>query len=320
MELKNTILCGDVLEKIKEIPDNYVNCVVTSPPYYGLRNYGIDGQIGLEQTPEEYVNKMVEVFREVRRVLASDGVCWLNLGDSYYNYRPGRGQALNKQTFSKTSQDLPQECARRGNKLVGFKEKDLLMIPARCAIALQADGWTLRSDIIWNKPNPMPESVFDRPTKSYEHIFLLTKSPKYFYNGDAIREPAKDWGTRDRSKGKYTSGDVPISGGKHGGLKNANFAERGKNRRDVWTIQTSSYRGAHFATMPATIPEFCIKAGCPDGGIVFDPFSGSGTTAMVAKALGCNYLCIELNPKYIEMAEKRIAEGYKKKVEKTIKK
>ena len=200
----DTILFGDCRETLKEFGGKARTCV-TSPPYYGLRDYGgEESQIGQEQTPEEYIQNLVEVFRSVRDVLTDDGTLWVNIGDSYYNYRPGKGQALPKQTVSKTKQDLPNKCAKRGNKLEGLKEKDLIGIPWMLAFALRADGWYLRQDIIWHKPNPMPESVRDRCTKSHEYIFLLSKNRKYYYNNEAIKEPVKqDWGTRDRTKGKY---------------------------------------------------------------------------------------------------------------------
>ena len=183
----DNILIGDCREKLRELENSSVQMCVTSPPYWGLRDYGHDGQLGLEETPEEYVENLVKVFREVRRVLRDDGTLWLNLGDSYYNYRPVKGQSLTKQTVSKSNQDLPQDCSRRGNKIEGLKEKDLVGIPWRVAFALQADGWYLRQDIIWQKPNPMPESVKDRCTKSHEYIFLMSKSPKYYYDYEALR-------------------------------------------------------------------------------------------------------------------------------------
>ena len=201
--MKDTILFGDARETLSAFIDKARMCV-TSPPYYGLRNYGDEEkQIGQEETPEEYISNLVEVFREVRNVLTDDGTLWVNIGDSYYNYRPGKGQALNKQTVASNDQDLPQKCARRGNKLDGLKEKDLIGIPWMLAFALRADGWYLRQDIIWHKPNPMPESVRDRCTKAHEYMFLLSKNKKYYYDNEAIKEPAKDWGTRDRTKGKY---------------------------------------------------------------------------------------------------------------------
>jgi len=274
---------------------------VTSPPYFGLRDYGHDGQIGLEQTPEEYIAAMVEVFRCVWDVLEDDGTLWLNIGDSYYNYRPGKGQALSKQTVSKTNQDLPETCARRGNKLDGLKEKDLIGIPWMLAFALRADGWYLRQDIIWHKPNPMPESVRDRCTKAHEYVFLLSKSQKYYFDHEAIKVPVKqDWGTRDRSKGKYHNEGTGLQ--PHSGLEKS---YEKANKRSVWTVNTKPYKGAHFAVFPSELITPCVLAGAPRGGIVLDPFMGSGTTAMVAQILGRKYLGCELNPEYKILQDNR---------------
>ena len=234
--MKDLILFGDCRETLKEFDEKARTCV-TSPPYYGLRNYGDEeNQIGLEQTPEEYIQQMVGVMRLVRDCLTDDGTLWLNMGDSYYNYRPGKGQALNKQSVSKSDQDLPATCARRGNKLEGLKEKDLIGIPWMLAFALRADGWYLRQDIIWNKSNPMPESVRDRCTKSHEYVFLLSKNQNYYFDVDDIKEPTR-------------------------------------RKRSVWNVQTKPYKGAHFATFPADLIEPCIKAGSEKGDIVLDPVS-----------------------------------------------
>jgi len=262
------ILQGDVLDKLQEIESDSIQCVVTSPPYWGLRDYGIEGQLGLEATPEEYVEKMVEVFREVKRVLKDDGTVWLNLGDSYYN-------------------------------------KSLSGVPFRVAFALQSDGWYLRQDIIWHKPNPMPESVTDRCTKSHEYIFLLSKSAKYFYDADAIMETTltKDKSNRDRdiTRLNNTPGRTRMNG-----LKTNNYEKR--NKRSVWTITTKPYKEAHFAVFPPKIPELCIKAGSKEGDVVLDPFFGSGTTGWIAQRLGRKWIGIELNPEYIKIAEKRFAQ------------
>jgi|TARA_Y100000287_G_C14207167_1_gene348780 DNA modification methylase len=275
--LKDTILYGDCRETLKEF-DGEARMCVTSPPYYGLRNYGgEEDQIGLEQTPEEYVDSLVKVFREVRNCLTDDGTCWVNLGDSYYNYRPGKGQAIHKQSVSKTNQDLPSTCARRGNKLEGLKEKDLIGIPWMFAFAMRADGWYLRQDIIWNKPNPMPESVRDRCTKSHEYIFLFSKSQNYYFDVDAIKEPTVD--------GK--------------GLK---------RKKTVWEVKTKPYKGAHFAVYPPELIEPCIKSGSEEGDIVLDPFMGSGTTALVAKTLNRHYLGCELHEEYGKLIQKRLSE------------
>ena len=275
---------------------------VTSPPYYGLRDYGgEEKQIGMEQTPEEYIQQLVEVFRLVRDNLTDDGTLWVNIGDSYYNYRSDGNYP--KQTVSKTNQDLPSFSPVRGNKLEGLKSKDLIGIPWMLAFALRADGWYLRQDIIWHKPNPMPESVKDRCTKAHEYIFLLSKNKNYYYNNEAIKEPAKDWGTRDRSNGKYHnpgSGLVP-----HSGLTKS--YER-KNKRSVWSVTKKPYKGAHFATFPPDLIEPCILAGSEPGDIILDPFMGSGTTAMVAKQHGRYYMGCELHEDYGELIKNRVPE------------
>lgn len=305
-EYKNVILTGDALEWLRQLPDNSINTCVTSPPYWGLRDYGVAGQIGLEKTPEEYVDKLVEVFREVKRVLRDDGTLWLNLGDSYYNYRLGKGQTLVKQTVSKTKQDLSDTCPRRGNKLVGLKEKDLVGIPWRVAFALQADGWYLRSDIIWHKPNAMPESVKDRPTKAHEYIFLLAKSEKYYYDYESIKEPAINAG-----KTVKTNGADGMVGGYDGyrtrdGFKRGITVKEKKNKRTVWSITTKPFKETHFAVFPPDLIEPCVLAGCPEGGIVLDPFFGAGTTGLVARRHNRNFIGIELNPQYVEIAKNRI--------------
>ena len=301
--MKDTILYGDCLQTLKQF-DEKARCCITSPPYYGLRDYGgEDCQIGQEESPEEYIQKLVLVFREVRNNLTEDGTLWLNIGDSYYNYRPGKGQALNKQSVSNTKQDLPDKCARRGNKLEGLKEKDLIGIPWMLAFALRADGWYLRQDIIWHKPNPMPESVRDRCTKAHEYIFLFSKNKKYFYDNEAIKEPAKDWGTRDRTKGKYHNEGTGLQ--PHSGLSKSYPT---KNKRSVWSITNKPYRGAHFAVYPPDLIEPCIKAGSEKGDIVLDPFMGSGTTAAVAKSLGRDYIGCELHEDYGNLIRKRVKE------------
>jgi len=300
--MKDTILFGDCRETLKEFDEKARMCV-TSPPYYGLRDYGgEDNQIGQEQSPEEYVNEMVKVFREVKNVLTDDGTCWVNLGDSYYNYRPGRGQGLAKQTVSNTKQDLPDVCPRRGNRIEGLKEKDLIGIPWMFAFAMRADGWYLRQDIIWHKPNPMPESVKDRCTKSHEYIFLFSKDKKYYYDNEAIKEPVKqDWGTRDRTNGKYHNPGTGLQ--PHSGLTKSYTK---KNKRSVWSVNKKPYKGAHFATYPPELIEPCIKAGSEEGDIILDPFMGSGTTAMVAKQLGRYYMGCELHEDYGDLIKKRV--------------
>jgi len=302
--MRDLILFGDCKQNLSTFLPKTARTCVTSPPYYGLRNYGDeDRQIGQENTPEEYIQNLVEVFREVREVLTDDGTLWLNMGDSYYNYRPGKGQALVKQSVSNTKQDLPDKCAKRANKLQGLKEKDLIGIPWMLAFALRADGWYLRQDIIWHKPNPMPESVRDRCTKAHEYIFLLSKNKHYYYDNDAIKEPAKDWGTRDRTKGKYHNKGTGLQ--PHTGLTKSYPT---KNKRSVWSITKRPYKGAHFATYPPELIEPCIKAGSQEGDCVLDPFMGSGTTAAVAKSLGRDYIGCELHEDYGNLIKQRVEE------------
>ena len=268
-KLRDTILFGDCRDTLKEFNEKAQMCV-TSPPYYGLRNYGDEeNQIGLEQSPEEYIEQLVEVFRDVRDCLTDDGTLWLNMGDSYYNYRPGK--AYVKQTVASSRQDLPEYSPKRSNKLEGLKEKDLIGIPWMLAFALRADGWYLRQDIVWHKSNPMPESVRDRCTKAHEYVFLLSKSQNYYFDVDAIKEPTR-------------------------------------RKRSVWNIQNKPYRDAHFAVYPPELIEPCILAGSREGDIVLDPFIGSGTTAMVAKALGRDYMGCELHEDYGNLIQKRIGE------------
>ena len=299
--MKDLVLFGDCRETLPAFIDEARMCV-TSPPYYGLRDYGGEAsQIGMEQTPEEYIQQLVEVFRLVRDNLTDDGTLWVNIGDSYYNYRSDGNYP--KQTVSKTRQDLPTKTPVRGNKLKGLKSKDLIGIPWMLAFALRADGWYLRQDIIWHKPNPMPESVQDRCTKAHEYIFLLSKNKNYYFNNEAIKEPAKDWGTRDRSNGKYHnpgSGLVP-----HSGLTKS--YER-KNKRSVWSVIKKPYKGAHFAVYPPDLIEPCIKAGSEEGDIVLDPFMGSGTTAVVSKSLNRHYIGCELHEDYGRLIQKRLSE------------
>ncbi len=337
--MKNIIEFGDCREIMRKWAKNSVKAqtCVTSPPYYGLRDYGHDGQIGLEETPADYINTMVEVFRCVWDVLENNGTLWLNIGDSYYNYRPGKGQALVKQSVTNNNQDLPQNCARRGNKLEGLKEKDLIGIPWMLAFALRADGWYLRQDIIWHKPNPMPESVQDRCTKAHEYIFLMTKSPKYYYDIESIQEPITDSTAIrllqdiDNQNGSNrvpnkTNGTMKAVGRKpyssemagagsgvagHSGYRKADgtlLVRPTRNKRSVWTVNTKPYKGAHFAVFPQELIEPCIMAGAPIGGIVLDPFMGSGTTAEVAQSLGRQYLGCELNENYRGLQNIRVSQ------------
>jgi len=296
---------GNALEVPKSIEPETVQCCVTSPPYWGLRDYGIEGQLGLEKTPEEYVEKMVAIFREVRRVLKKDGTLWLNLGDSY-----GSGQRKTQKAQSIANgnrQDLPIE---RGKQ--GFS-KQLVGIPWRVAFALQADGWYLRSDIIWHKPNPMPESVTDRPTKSHEYIFLLTKNGRYFYDAEAVKEDSVDpesyTGRRQRNAGQMNGAD-PDNYKFHGSVENGKLRSgqtyEKRNKRSVWTVTTKPYKEAHFATFPPDLITPCIKAGSRKGDIIIDPFGGSMTTAYVAKELNRKAIMIELNEEYIDMGINRL--------------
>ncbi len=370
MEL-DKIYCGDCLEIMKDWPNGFIDCCVTSPPYWGLRDYGIDGQLGLEKTPEEYLTKMVAVFREVRRVLKKTGTLWLNMGDSYYGSWGGSGSRDGGQRPKHT------ECLGRPGVNVSrpgasythdtLKPKDLCMMPHRLAMALQKDGWWIRSDIVWAKPNPMPESVTGRPTKAHEYIFLCTKAPKYYYDADAIREEHKYPDDNNRPQGNVQArGTTMAACNSPGNMRVLNPA--GRNKRSVWTVPTAPYPEAHFATFPPKLIEPCILAGCPEwvckkcgkarerivdiekssdstyasrgktrpqvgteektaynsgfnadskrtstgwtdcgcnagfeGGIVFDPFMGSGTTAVVAYENRRQYLGIELNQEYIDL-------------------
>ena len=321
------IIQGDCIEGLRTLPDASVHCCVTSPPYWGLRDYGHDGQIGLEATPEAYVARMVEVFREVRRVLRDDGTCWVNLGDSYC--QPGSSQSFRNATNENCNgcKDTKKpRCQIARNH--GLKPKDLVGIPWRVAFALQADGWWLRQDIIWHKPNPMPESVRDRCTKAHEYVFLLTKSERYYYDAEAVSEavavsttarisqpslplqagsdrvpgktngPMKEVGPRFGGN-KFGDSDDPKHATKSGNVYQIPDANGRRNRRSVWTVTTKPYSGAHFATMPPDLVEPCILAGCPEGGTVLDPFAGSGTTLAVAAELGRSGIGCELNPEYI---------------------
>lgn len=303
----NKIEFGDCRETMRRWAQEGIKAqtCVTSPPYYGLRDYGHDGQIGLEETPEEYIKAMVEVFRCVWDVLADDGTLWLNIGDSY-NGSGGQGTKPNIMT---------KEAAEgRGGKAIkvdGIKPKDLIGIPWMLAFALRADGWYLRQDIIWHKPNPMPESVQDRCTKAHEYIFLLSKSQKYYYDRESIREEIKE--TTNGKAGVRRSGDSKTRSREHWGVPHnpenviVEYDEiKGANKRSVWTISTKPYEGAHFAVFPEELIEPCIMAGAPAGGIVLDPFMGSGTTAQVAQNLGRKYIGCELNPEYKPLQEKRL--------------
>ncbi|KAA0117861.1 site-specific DNA-methyltransferase [Methylobacterium sp. P1-11] len=289
------ILTGDCRDVLRSLPDESVNCCVTSPPYFGLRDYGVDGQIGLEQTPEAFVAEMVAVFREVRRVLRKDGTLWLNIGDSYaanrsYQVPQSKHQALD---FGKSNaQRVP----------AGLKAKDRMMVPARVALGLQADGWWIRDEIIWHKPNVMPSSVEDRTTPSHEMVYMLTRSARYAYDLDAIKEPAV---CEHPSGNGYARPEQVVRGGR--GAAKGWMPTELRQPRSVWSICTQPYGEAHFATMAPDLVEKCIKAGCPAGGTVLDPFGGAGTTGLVADRLGRDAILIELNPAYATMARDRLA-------------
>jgi DNA modification methylase len=299
---------GDALSVLKTMPEQSVHCCVTSPPYFGLRDYGVEGQIGLERTPEEYVDKLVQVFREVRRVLRDDGTLWLNLGDSY----SGSCQTGGVNSISGKGKSQPHVKHKRNTNL---KPKDLIGIPWMVAFALRADGWYLRSDIIWHKPNALPESVTDRPTKAHEYIFLLTKNLKYYYDAEAIKEPiaastverAKSKNNastrKDKGAAQLQSGLTPEQQDKWYSNIDENTV---RNKRSVWTVTTKPFKGAHFAVFPPDLIEPCILAGCPVGGTVLDPFAGSGTTLLVATQHNRKSIGIELNPEYIEIAKRRL--------------
>ena len=299
----DSILYGDCRETLNNLTNLSIQTCVTSPPYYGLRDYGGEkNQIGQEQSPEEFIDELVKVFRIVRDKLRDDGTLWVNIGDSYYNYRPSKGKSYPKQTVSKTKQDLPDYSSKRNNKLSNLKEKDLIGIPWMLAFALRQDGWFLRQDIIWHKPNPMPESVRDRCTKAHEYIFLLSKSKKYYYDNEAIKEPVKqDWGTRNRVNGKYHNSGTGLQ--PHSGLTKSYTT---KNKRSVWSITNKPYKHAHFATFPPDLIEPCILAGSREGDIILDPFMGSGTTAMVAKEHNRHYVGCELHEEYGELIQQRM--------------
>ncbi len=351
----NKIINTNCLDGLDHLDDGSVDCCVTSPPYFGLRDYGTgewiggdpncshrreskksdktitghknfdemlgvgdaiqkqvcsycgatrkDEQIGLEETPDAFVQALVEVFRKVRRVLKNDGTLWLNLGDSY------AGSGKGGQSEDKKSENWQPEYGNKGKKY-GLKPKDLIGIPWRVAFALQADGWYLRQDIIWHKPNPMPESVTDRCTKAHEYIFLLSKSKQYYYDADAIKEESIHYQSDNRAdKGniRYEGKRTIDRSGKNGQDSFVTINET-RNKRSVWTVTTKPYSGAHFATFPQDLIEPCIKAGCRPNGVVLDPFMGAGTTAIVARKLNRNYIGFELNPEYVKIAERRIVD------------
>jgi DNA modification methylase len=297
---KAAVVLGDCLATLRRLPSNFVQCCVTSPPYFGLRDYGVEGQIGLEESPAAYLERLTEVFEEVRRVLRPDGTLWLNLGDSYAaNTKGSSGKG------AKQCSNAGTLLKGRGWKIPeGLKPKDLIGIPWRAAFALQSAGWWLRQDLIWAKPNPMPEPVRDRCTKSHEYLFMLSKSARYFYDHDAIKEEATG-----RSAGNGFKRDHRVT------IRNGNPEVFGgyerRNKRSVWTVTPKPFRGAHFATFPPELITPCVLAGTKPGDIVLDPFNGAGTTGVVAMAHGRRYLGCELNPEYVEITRARFAEALK---------
>ena len=319
MEILDTILCGDAVEQLKALPDESVDMCLTSPPYFSLRNYDMEGQIGQEDTPDEYIARLLSVFSEVHRVLKPEGTLWVNIGDTYAGSGQGAG----------TKNPSAKQKANRGMSHVqveGFKSKlltvqdckrkDMIGIPWKLAFALRDTGWILRQDIIWYKPNVMPEPVKDRCTKSYEHVFLLAKSPKYYFDSSAIREPCSEASLADFKRRKTLTnkggGQNSYEGVRPDLCRSRSdyYGKDGKrNARDVWQINTKPYRDAHYATFPEELANRCIAAGCPKGGIVLDPFMGAGTTAVAAKRQGKHYVGVDLNPAYVALAEKRIKQA-----------
>lgn len=312
---KNQIIIGDARERLRELPDRSVQSVITSPPYFGLRDYGVQGQIGLEGSLDAYIESLVDAFREVRRVLRDDGTVWLNLGDSYANAGTsakrqiphGDGRTTETDAYRHKRIEVPTTKFARTIPQ-GIKPKDLIGVPWRVAFALQAEGWYLRSDIVWAKPNAMPESVKDRPTRSHEFIFLLTKNQRYYYDAEAVKEPSVSSDAKRSGANAFRGqramrprGVTPIDD---------TYAST-RNRRDVWTIATRAFKGAHFATFPPDLIEPCLLAGTKPGDLVLDPFGGAGTTAVVAQAHGRDYLLIELNPNYAALAKDRIERNRK---------
>jgi len=343
MTEQHRILVGDCIDMMRTLPDKSVHTCVTSPPYFGLRDYGVDGQIGLEETPGEFIARLVEVFREVRRVLRDDGTAWVNMGDSYAGSWGAQGKRETPAAISRNSiSNHPKLAAGTGRLTEGYKGKDLMGMPWRLAFALQDDGWYLRQDIIWNKPNPMPESVRDRCTKSHEYVFLLSKSKKYYFDQAAILEPCSpntharlsqdvqaQIGSERANGGAKSNGNMKATARKTNGVgwghgSDADERQRGRvkdndsmnsalaimpterNKRSVWTVATHSFKGAHFATFPPDLIRPCVLAGAPRGGVVLDPFGGAGTTSLVSMQEGRRSIICELNPEYAAMARRRI--------------
>jgi DNA modification methylase len=294
------IIQGDCIETLKQLEEQSVNTCITSPPYWGLRDYGETDQLGLEDTPEAFVDNLVKVFREVKRVLRDDGTVWLNLGDSYAGNN-SRASNNGRAGFGNKREGVFTKSGK------GLKPKDLVGIPWRVALALQADGWYLRQDIIWHKPNPMPESVKDRCTKAHEYIFLLSKSTKYYFDNEAIKEESKTkWNSNNISKQTKIIETNKIKNFRQGKGYHPDKVQSGRNKRSVWTITTKPFKGSHFATFPKDLIEPCVLAGCPLDGVVLDPFGGSGTTGIVAANNSRNSVLLEVNKEYIDIAESRI--------------
>lgn len=321
MDIK--ILRGDVRKVLPTLPNDYFDCIVTSPPYWSLRDYGHKDQIGMEPTMQGFIDSMVEVGRELRRVLKPEGTMWFNIGDTYSGDSGGAPMPPESLAGKGDTKDFRGTstvyCPSHDNRAHGLGNKNLCMIPNRVAIAMQEDGWIIRSEIIWHKPNPMPESIRDRPTRAHEKVWLMTKNEKYYYDADAIREPITPIMLKQIKEGyngedtkEYSEGRAQsASGTKKRIIENAQKRieageePRGANSKNVWSIKTRGFKDAHFATMPQELAEKCIKAGCPLGGRVLDPFGGAGTTGVAANVLGRNATLIELNDEYAEMAEKR---------------
>ena len=329
----NTTYNMDALAAARLLPDESVDCIVTSPPYYRLRDYGVAGQIGLEETPEAFIDQLVAVFRQLRRALKPQGTLWVNMGDSYAGSGRGAGDTKRSSQKQRSNAGSWTGDAHKAFKGGEVKPKDLIGIPWMLAFALRADGWYLRQDIIWHKPNPMPESVTDRCTKSHEYIFLFSKSPRYYFDAEAIKEPATGWNGSKFEDGKNLINHPNVGKirqrkpagwdtgkGGHGSFHRSGRGEAieyheiapeastTRNKRSVWTVPPQPFKEAHFATFPENLIVPCILAGCPAGGLVLDPFNGSGTTRIVANKLGRNAIGFELNPKYIEIENRRRAQ------------
>lgn len=300
-----TLHCGESLETMSSLDSESVNCIITSPPYYGLRDYGVDKQIGRESNPQEYINKLVETFREAKRLLTHDGTCWVNIGDTY-----AANRSYQVSSTKEGNKHSPDQSKSGSSKVpVGLKPKDLIGIPWMLAFALRADGWYLRSDIIWHKPNVMPSSVKDRVTTSHEYLFMLTKNERYYYDMESIQEESScagaviSLGKKSFSRGQALGAGVTPTGN---GNADTYTVKPMRNKRSVWSITTKPFKGAHFAVFPESLIEPCVLAGCPIGGTILDPFTGSGTTGVVALKNGRKFVGIELNTEYVELAKKRI--------------